>query len=101
MDASGSWGCAALWNGLWFQVSWNSLLIANASIAPKELFPILVASVVWDSMWKGLTVCAHCDNSAVVEVLSRASGLHIGVMFVSRPTVSLRERDTLNSSSVS
>ena len=69
-DASGSWGCGALWQGLWFQVAWDFLPIANASIAPKELFPILVACVIWGHEWRGCTVCAHCDNTAVVEVIN-------------------------------
>ena len=37
-DASGSWGCGALWQGLWFQVAWDLLPIASASIALKECF---------------------------------------------------------------
>lgn len=44
-DASGSWVCGAHWKGLWFQVAWDRLPIADATIAPKELFPILVVCV--------------------------------------------------------
>ena len=71
-DASGSWGCGAFWQGLWFQAAWESLPIATASIAPKEFFPILVACVVcsWGHYWSGCTVCSHCDNTAVVEVIN-------------------------------
>ena len=69
-DASGAWGCGALWQGLWFQVAWELLPIANASIAPKEFFPILVACTIWGHLWRGSTVCAHCDNSAIVEVIT-------------------------------
>ena len=71
-DASGSWSCGAFWQGLWFQVAWKSLPIATASIAPKEFFPILVASVIWGHYWRGCTVCSHCDNTAVVEVITGA-----------------------------
>ena len=70
-DASGSWGCGTYWNSVWFQAVWQGLPIASANIAPKELFPILVALVVWGPLWRGRTVCAHCDNGAVVEVINR------------------------------
>ena len=44
-DASGSWGCAALWEGHYFQLPWASCpSFASASIAPKELFPVVIAA---------------------------------------------------------
>ena len=72
-DASGSWGCGAYWQGLWFQVPWGTLPIASESIAPKEFFPIMVACIVWGKLWRGCTVCCHCDNSAVVSVINAKS----------------------------
>lgn len=39
-NASGSWGCAAYWNGEWFQVAWsNHLEFEQAPIAAKEAVP--------------------------------------------------------------
>ena len=72
-DASGGWGCGAHWQGRWFQVAWQSLPIAAANIAAKELFPIVAAALVWGHEWRGLTVRANCDNSAVVEVINNHS----------------------------
>jgi len=72
-DASGHWGCGAHWQGLWFNLPWGSLPIAAEPIAGKELFPILVTSMLWGNLWKGCTVCCHCDNIAVVEVVNRQS----------------------------
>ena len=37
-DESGSWGCGAVWQSLWFEVAWNLLPIASASIAPNKFF---------------------------------------------------------------
>ena len=52
-DASGSWGCGALWCDQWCQVPWSEWPgLASASIAAKELWPILVAT-------------GHCDNKTV------------------------------------
>ena len=69
-DASGLWGCGALWEGKWFQVSWERCPeFLSAPIAAKELLPILVASAIWGEHWRGLTILCHCDNQAVVETL--------------------------------
>ena len=62
-------GCGAYWHGQWFQVAWDSMPIARAGITPKEFFPILVAGVIWGHNWRGATVCAHCDNMALVEII--------------------------------
>ena len=53
-DASGSWGCGALWNKKWFQVSWQEIPeFEKAPIAAKELLPILMAVVLWGKHWGG------------------------------------------------
>ena len=44
-DASGGWGCAAIWEGQWFQIQWSDHLnFAETMIAAKELLPIVVAA---------------------------------------------------------
>ena len=66
-DASGSWGCGALWGDQWCQVPWSEWPgFASASIAAKELLPIVVATATWGSAWRGSVVMCHCDNEAVV-----------------------------------
>ena len=69
-DASGSWGCGAVWQGHWLQVAWDLLPIASA---PKEFFPIIIAGAIWGWRWKGAMVCAHCTNAAVVEIVNNGS----------------------------
>ena len=39
-DASGSWGCGAVWGNKWIQCPWNSSWTAE-SIVVKELLPIV------------------------------------------------------------
>ena len=69
-DASGSWGCGALWGTQWFQVAWCEWPgFATASIAAKELLPIIVATAIWGSGWEGSTVLCHCDNQSVVAAI--------------------------------
>ena len=68
-DASGSWGCGAVWGTHWLQWKWNPTA-QQWDISPKELLPILLACVVWGRLWSGKKVKCHCDNMAVVEVLN-------------------------------
>ena len=73
-DASGSWGCAALWEGHWFQLPWTSTpSFASASIAPKELLPVVLAAGTWGYNWVGKTILCHSDNEAVVSVINTGS----------------------------
>ena len=66
-DASGSWGCGAVWSNRWFQVSWREVPeFEKAPIAAKELLPIVLAAALWGKEWGGLTVQCNCDNEAVV-----------------------------------
>ncbi len=73
-DASGGWGCAATWDGCWFQLSWNEARAAEGwNIMPKELLPIVIAAVVWREQWRGKVVKARCDNMAVVATIQSGS----------------------------
>ena len=69
-DASGSWGCGAWWGSKWFQVPWSDwpdFLVA--SIAAKELLPVIVAAAIWGESWQGSVVLCHCDNMSVVAAV--------------------------------
>ena len=64
-DASGGWGCGAMWGDRWFQVAWKDWTgLAGASIAVKGLLPIIIAAAIW-GMWRGKIVLCHCDNQSV------------------------------------
>ena len=54
-DASGSWGCAAVWGPAWSQYQWNER-VKGSSIAVMEFLPIIMAAVVWGEYWKSLTI---------------------------------------------
>ena len=71
-DASGSWGCGAVHEDLWFQLQWPASWEA-VSIAPKELVPIIVAVVLWGPYWAGQRVCCLCDNAAVVAAVNKGA----------------------------
>ena len=69
-DASGSIGYAAFLNGDWFAGRWLPAQ-ASASIAYKELFPIVLAAHVWGPRWERLRIQFLCDNEGVSRVINR------------------------------
>ena len=71
-DASGSWGCWALWQQKWFNLPW-SVQLQTCSIAVKELVPVVVTAALYGSQWRGKIVTFRVDNIAVVEVLNSTS----------------------------
>ena len=68
-DASGSWGCGAVWGKQWLQGQWKNDWTAE-SIAAKELLPIVLAVAVWGPAWRHQQVFIQCDNMAVVQVIN-------------------------------
>ena len=71
-DASGSWGCGALFSLRWFQFKWQNHLV-SWNITAKELFPILLAAATWGREWHSCHVVVNCDNEAVVTVVNKGS----------------------------
>lgn len=65
-DSSGAIGFGAYCNGEWFNGKW-SLTQAHHSIQYKELYPIVLAALIWGHRWSTLKVRFECDNQAVVH----------------------------------
>ena len=76
-DASSAIGYGAFFNNLWFQGGWLPEHFLNTSmgisITWQELFPIYLACMVWGPLWANRRICFHCDNQAVVAILSSKS----------------------------
>ena len=68
-DASGAWGCGAIWKGEWLQYQWETSW-QHLSIAAKELVPIVMAAALWGHKWRSMVVQFVSDNEAVVAVLN-------------------------------
>ena len=68
-DASGGYGCGALWASHWLQFEWP-LSYIEVPIAPKELVTIVIACFLWGRAWQGQVVHVHSDNEAVVAVVN-------------------------------
>ena len=78
-DASGSWGCGAVFQDQWYQLPWEESGF-KANIMAKELVPIVLSTAVWGPQLHRSQVCYHCDNSSVVAALSKGSAHDIVVM---------------------
>ena len=82
-DASGSWGCGALdvtegtWRG--FAVRWSPKW-REMAIAPKEMFPIVAALLLWGDRWAGGTLLVESDNSTVVAACNRGTSRDAALM---------------------
>ena len=84
-DASRSIGFGGFFQGQWFSSAWpdtfKALLIKDneISIAFCELYPIVVAAVLWGHTWAKKRIIFMCDNTATVAILQkgRSKSSHI------------------------
>ena len=82
-DASGSWGCGAVWGIFWLQYKWEEAYQQEA-ITQKELLPIVFAAAVWSPLWQDCTIRVLCDNQAVVAVVNSGYSREPQVMHLLR-----------------
>lgn len=70
-DASGAHGFRLFWEGRWCAERWPSHWIHQGqSIAFLELFPLIVALVVWHREFRDRSILFHVDNMAVVNLIN-------------------------------
>ena len=82
-DASGSWGCGAVWNGRWIQLEWNGSW-SQQCIAAKELLPITLACAMWGAEWQNRQVLVLSDNMAVVNIMASQTSRDTVIMHLLR-----------------
>ena len=61
-DASGTWGCGAIFHHHWFQWQWSSEW-TDEGIMAKELVPIVLAIVVWGPYLEKIRYCYNATTS--------------------------------------
>ena len=82
-DASGAWGCAAYFEGRWFQYPWPPNWIP-CNIMPKELVPIVLSCGVWGSHFARQRILFQCDNNSVVTAINKGASKDPLVMHLLR-----------------
>lgn len=76
-DASGTIGYGGFYLGQWFSEPWPEDLhnpyadSTELSIAFKELYPIVVAAMIWGHLWVGKRIVFMSDNLATVNILQK------------------------------
>ena len=82
-DASGFWGCGAVFGSQWMQLAWSKEW-ARMDIMAKELVPIVLSCAVWEPLLSGSSVEFKCNNSSVVDSITKGSSKELMVMHLLR-----------------
>jgi hypothetical protein len=82
-DASGM-GYGGVFRNKWFQGTWpqgfDTHTNTAANMAKLELFPVVVAAVLWGSEWGRKKILFHCDNMATVFILKKGRSKDRSIM---------------------
>lgn len=90
-DASGRLGFGGYFQGQWFSSPWPptvmNLVDQDLSIAFQELYPIVVAAILWGNSWARKRILFHCDNLATVHILNKGRSTCTSIMKLMRRLV--------------
>lgn len=91
-DASSTLGFGGYFQGHWFNSKWPedlpSVVDSKLSMALLELYPIVVACILWGDRWCGKRIVFYCDNQAVVHIISKGRSKEPTIMkFMRRLTM--------------
>ncbi|XP_078026549.1 uncharacterized protein LOC117258356 [Epinephelus lanceolatus] len=76
-DAAPSKGFGGYYGGRWFASAWppefSSLgsESSSPSSALHELYPIIIAAILWGHKWSKKSILIHSDNTAAVEIINK------------------------------
>lgn len=73
-DAAPSVGFGGFYNNEWFADVWPTEIQSlrnSKSTALYELYPIVVACLLWGSRWTRKQIVVFCDNAATVEIINK------------------------------
>ncbi|XP_071171222.1 uncharacterized protein [Mytilus edulis] len=74
-DAASTLGFGGYFKGHWFCSSWppelQNILDSDMSMAFRELYPIVVAAVLWGKLWTRKRIVFHCDNESTVNIINK------------------------------
>jgi len=83
-DASSTLGFSAVFNNQWFCAEWPECIVDDASMAFRELYPIVAAAVLWGGQWKCKQIIFLCDNEATVNILNKGRSKCLYIMKLMR-----------------
>jgi hypothetical protein len=84
-------GYAGFYQGHWFADKWPDTLTLvwniDVSMTFCELYPIVVAAIVWGSKWTSKHIVFHCDNTGTVHAINKGRSKSPHVMALMRRLV--------------
>ena len=89
-DASSTKGFGGYYAGKWFQGSWPKELSMNTSeskslsMAFLELYPIVMAAMIWGHQWSKKRIIFRCDNLGTVHILRKGRSKCSSIMLLMR-----------------
>lgn len=90
-DASSTKGFGGYFQGKWFSNPWPCDLPAvsdnSLSMAFLELYPIVVAAVLWGDKWTCKRIKFYCDNQATVHIISKGRSKDTIIMKLMRTLI--------------
>ena len=89
-DASSTKGFGGYFAGKWFQDSWPEELSMSVnndkslSMALLELYPIVMAAILWGKQWTKKRIIFNCDNLSCVYILRKGRSPCSNIMLLMR-----------------
>ncbi|VDH99762.1 Hypothetical predicted protein [Mytilus galloprovincialis] len=89
-DAASTIGYGGYFKGKWFCSPWpddlNSPCEKKFSMAFLELYPIVVAAILWGHSWTTKRILFRCDNEATVHIVNKARAVQDTCTFSGQST---------------
>ena len=74
-DAAPPVGFGGFFNGQWFASVWPEELLSTPvnplSTALLELYPIIIACILWNKLWARKQIMFFCDNESTVNIINK------------------------------
>lgn len=87
-DASSTVGFGGFFQGQWFCDKWPEDLPKEEdkeiSMAFRELYPIVIASLLWGHLWTSKRILFYCDNEATVKIIHKGRSKSLSIMKLMR-----------------
>ena len=82
-DASGSWGCGAVYNHRWLQLRWSDEWM-HQHIMAKELVAVVIMVAVWGPLLAKQSILLQYDNLSLVTSINKGTAKQTLVMHLLR-----------------
>ncbi|CAG2227747.1 unnamed protein product [Mytilus edulis] len=87
-DAASTVGFGGYFKNRWFQALWPVEMKLDTelslSMAYMELYPIVIAAIIWGDEWSGKRILFYCDNMATVLIIKKGRSKSLEIMRLMR-----------------